>query len=67
MDERTASARRLRREQTAPEGVLWSHLRNRRLGGLKFRRQQAIGPYVADFFCAKARLVVELNGRMHQR
>ncbi|MFB3431560.1 MAG: endonuclease domain-containing protein [Phycisphaerales bacterium] len=63
--ESTNRARRLRREQTPPEGILWSRLRAGRLNGLKFRRQQPVGPYVADFFCAAARLVVEVDGQIH--
>ena len=50
---------------TPPERILWSHLRDRKLGGLKFRRQHQIGPYVVDFYCAEAQLVVELDGRHH--
>ncbi|MEL7473516.1 MAG: DUF559 domain-containing protein [Planctomycetota bacterium] len=60
-------ARRLRHDQTPPEGVLWSHLRNRQLGGLKFRRQHPIGPYVADLFCAEAKLIIEIDGRYHEQ
>jgi very-short-patch-repair endonuclease len=60
-----ARSRQLRREAPVPERILWSLLRNRNLGGFKFRRQQPIGPYVADFFCENARLVVELDGRSH--
>ena len=58
-------ARELRKEAPIPERVLWGMLRGRRIGGLKFRRQQPIGPYVADFFCQDARLVVELDGQSH--
>lgn len=58
-------ARSLRRPLTPAEAVLWKHLRGRRLGGSKFRRQQPIGPYIADFFCPAARLVVELDGDTH--
>ena len=61
----TARARNLRSELTGPERKLWNLLRNRRLGGLKFRRQRAIGPYVVDFFCNDANLVVELDGESH--
>ena len=60
-------ARRLRRDQTPPEGVLWSRLRGRRLDGLKFRRQHTLGRFVADFYCAEALLVVEIDGRRHDR
>lgn len=57
---------RLRRESTAPEQLLWSILCRRQLGGLKFRRQHPIEPYVVDFYCASAKLVVELDGDSHE-
>jgi very-short-patch-repair endonuclease len=60
-----ARARQLRRNATFPERVLWGLLRDRRLSGLKFRRQHAVGPYVVDFYCSSHRLVVELDGRSH--
>lgn len=64
--ERTITrARALRREMTLPEVVLWEHLRGKRLSGLAFRRQHPIGPYVLDFFCAEARLAVEVDGAVH--
>jgi very-short-patch-repair endonuclease len=47
------------------ETVMWRLLRNRRLCGFKFRRQHPIGPYIADFFCAAALLVIELDGDSH--
>jgi very-short-patch-repair endonuclease len=46
---------------------LWGLLRNRKLGGAKFRRQHPIGPFIVDFCCASARLVVELDGSHHGR
>jgi len=58
-------ARQLRRDSSFPERLLWSRLRAGRCAGLKFRRQQPFGPYVADYFCASARVVVELDGRSH--
>lgn len=58
-------SRRLRQNATPPERMLWHLLRNRRLGGYKFRRQQPIGPFIVDFFCEAASLVVELDGRSH--
>jgi adenine-specific DNA-methyltransferase len=60
-------ARKLRREQTHAEHRLWSALRNRHLGDHKFRRQQPIGPYIVDFVCFEARLIVELDGDQHDR
>jgi len=59
-------ARRLRREMSLPEVLLWQVLRTRP-AGLKFRRQQAAGPYVVDFFCHAAALVVEIDGESHNR
>ncbi|MGH8175706.1 MAG: endonuclease domain-containing protein [Steroidobacter sp.] len=58
-------ANELRRNQTDAEKLLWYRLRDRRLNGYKFRRQLPIGPYVADFVCMSARLVVELDGGQH--
>ena len=58
--EQSERARQLRQDATIPERILWNRLRNGQLGGLKFRRQQPIGPYVADFFCESARLVVAM-------
>jgi very-short-patch-repair endonuclease len=57
--------RELRKESTWPERRLWNCLRDRRLGGLKFRRQAAIGPFIVDYYCHEHRLVVELDGASH--
>jgi very-short-patch-repair endonuclease len=59
-------ARRLRRETTLAEAVLWRRLRNRALCGAKFRRQHPIGPYTADFCCVEAALIVEADGSQHE-
>jgi very-short-patch-repair endonuclease len=58
-------ARRLRKDTTIPERFLWGLLRDGRLEGLKFRRQHPIGPFVADFYCHDATLVVEVDGMSH--
>ncbi len=58
------SAKRLRRAMTPPETLLWQLLR-RAPAGIKFRRQYAIGPYVADFYCPTAKLVIEIDGQIH--
>ena len=58
-------ARRLRQALTGPEVGLWQHLRNRQLGGFRFRRQHPLGPYILDFYCAQARLAVEIDGSGH--
>ncbi len=55
----------LREAGTPPEQLLWLALRNGQIGGLKFRRQHPIGPYVADFYCHSAGLVVEVDGMSH--
>ena len=59
-------ARQMRREPTASERVLWERLRNRRLGGFKFRRQHSVERFIVDFYCAEAGLVVEIDGPVHQ-
>ena len=58
-------ARKLRRDQSLPERMLWQWLRLRPQG-LKFRRQHPIGPYVVDFCCLSLRLVVEIDGVAHE-
>jgi very-short-patch-repair endonuclease len=60
-----AFARKLRGHLTPAEGLLWSRLRRQQVGGFRFRRQHPIGPYIADFACIEARLVVELDGISH--
>ena len=60
-----ARARSLRRRSPLNERKLWDHLRDRRLEGVKFRRQFPIGGFVADFACLEHRLVVELDGPFH--
>ncbi len=60
-----AICRKLRRESTIPERILWGLLRNRQLGDLKFRRQQVIGRYVVDFYCDEVKLVIEVDGESH--
>ena len=58
-------AGKLRREMTLPEVLLWQALRGGQLHGLRFRRQHPMGPYILDFFCASARLAVEVDGAGH--
>ena len=57
-------ARELRRSMTLPEGLLWQALR-KRPEGLKFRRQDPLAPYIADFYCPTAKLVIEVDGESH--
>jgi len=65
-NESTQFARTLRHNQTDTERELWHLLRRRELAGYKFRRQVPLGPYIADFVCLSARLIVELDGGQHR-
>jgi very-short-patch-repair endonuclease len=62
---RREKARQLRANATDPEVRLWRHLRRSPLLGSHFRRQVPIGPYVADFACMAARLIIEVDGSQH--
>lgn len=57
--------RELRQSSTKAEKILWEYLRNRKLDGLKFRRQHPIDKFIADFYCHEKKLVVELDGAVH--
>jgi len=57
-------ARALRRRLTRAETILWSRLRHG-IGGMQFRRQHPVGPYIADFACIRAHLVIEVDGATH--
>ncbi len=59
-------ARGLRKELTPAEEVLWEALRGRRLGGYKFRRQHPIAGYIADFYCHEKKIVIEVDGGIHE-
>lgn len=58
-------ARWLRNNDTEAEARLWNALRARRLGGWRWRRQASFGPYILDFLCREAALVIELDGGQH--
>ena len=58
-------ARRLRRDMTMAEKKVWAVVRHRQLEGLHFRRQVPIGPFIADFCCLAAKLIVEVDGGQH--
>ncbi len=60
-----AFARERRKEPTYTEKLLWRILRSRRVEGIKFRREEAIEGYIADFYCAEHRLIVEIDGSVH--
>jgi adenine-specific DNA-methyltransferase len=59
------TSRELRSSATDAERLLWRFVRNRHMSGYRFRRQVPLGPYIADFVCLRARLIVELDGSQH--
>ena len=61
----TKSARELRNNPTDAERHFWHELKRRRIAGVKFRRQQPIGPFIVDFVCFERRLIVEVDGGQH--
>ncbi len=58
-------ARRLRKNSTKSEDLLWQALRRKQLSGLRFRRQQVFGSSIVDFYCHEKRLVIEIDGGIH--
>jgi very-short-patch-repair endonuclease len=58
-------ARELRRELTPAEGLLWRRLRGKQFGPYHFRKQHPVGRFIVDFFCARAKLVIEVDGDTH--
>ena len=63
--EKQERAKTLRKEMTSIEVQLWEKLRSNKLGGLHFRRQQVVDGFIADFYCHKAGLILELDGSIH--
>lgn len=61
----TEFARELRANQTKAESLVWTIVRGRRLGGLKFRRQYSTPPYIVDFACIERKLIIEFDGGYH--
>ena len=57
--------KKLRGESPKAERILWQYLKGKQLNGFKFRRQYSIGKYVVDFYCPKAKLVIEVDGPTH--
>jgi len=57
--------RRLRSGQTEAEKLLWSKIRKKQIGEVQFNRQKPIGDYIVDFYCDKARLIIEIDGGQH--
>ena len=61
------AARRLRQELTPAESILWQALRGRQLEGLKFRCQHTVGRFIVDFYCPSVKLVIEVDGGIHDQ
>jgi very-short-patch-repair endonuclease len=59
-------AKELRKQATAAEKILWEQLRNRKLNGIKFRRQHVLSPYIVDFYCPTHQVAIELDGEIHK-
>ena len=59
------NAKVLRRSMTSAEEILWRHLRNKQLKGFKFRRQHPVNIFIADFYCHEKKLIIELDGGIH--
>jgi very-short-patch-repair endonuclease len=58
-------ARSLRKASTPAEKVLWDQLRNRQVAGFKFRRQQVVDGFIADFYCESVKMAIEVDGNVH--
>ena len=63
----TGRARALRKHPTEAELRLWQKLKRRQIAGMKFRRQQPLGPFVVDFVCFECRVIVEVDGGQHAK
>lgn len=59
-------ARSLRTNETEAEKILWMHLCGKKVNGLRFRRQHPVLYFIADFFCPKAKLIIEVDGGIHK-
>jgi very-short-patch-repair endonuclease len=66
-DHKVRQARELRKNMTEAEQVLWQRIRNRQVNNLKFRRQQVIEGFIADFFCEEIKWVIEVDGGIHNK
>ena len=60
-------AKELRKDMTPAEKILWEHLRAKRFNGLKFRRQQIIAGFIVDFYCHSLGLIIEVDGKIHDK
>ncbi|MFA4872289.1 MAG: endonuclease domain-containing protein [Patescibacteria group bacterium] len=61
----TVLRRHLRQSMPSAESIIWKHIRNRRLSGIKFRRQHSIGKFVVDFYCLEVKVAIEIDGGSH--
>lgn len=61
------AARKLRKNLTPAEALLWTALRNKQLEGLRFRCQHPVGNFILDFYCPSCKLVVEVDGKIHNK
>jgi type I restriction enzyme M protein len=61
------NARNFRKHPTVPENILWSALRNHRMGGVKFRRQHPVDQFILDFFCREKSIAIEIDGDIHKK
>ena len=59
--------RELKKRPTPTEALLWERLRRKQLDGIKFRRQHSIGYFIVDFYCSKYKLIIEVDGEIHNR
>jgi very-short-patch-repair endonuclease len=66
IDRQRSHARHMRKTMTRAEVIPWVRLRNRNLGGYRFNRQVAIGPFIVDFLCRARKLIVEVDGTLHE-
>lgn len=64
-DRLTAAAKNLRKNSTDAENLLWSRLKARQIEGFKFRRQEPVGSYIADFVCFEKQIIIEVDGGQH--
>ena len=65
--DKLARAKELRQQMTVAEKILWQHLRANQLNGWHFRRQRVIDGFIVDFYCHRARLVIEVDGEIHEQ
>ena len=65
MNDKNLLARKLRKNQTSQERIIWNLLRNQQFQGLKFRRQYPVGDYIVDFICKEIKLIIEIDGGQH--